>query len=132
MFGMAQATLDDDDLFGEAAEEVEEMVSKELAAARSALPDPDSLWTAEADNVLGVMNTLRTQLDIGEAGSHLREAKKWYTIGSRAGAFEEDDGIDEELAAVTATIDQIESLRESVGVVASGLPQLRDALSTSD
>lgn len=128
---MAQATLEDDDLFGEAAAEVTETVEEELAAAKAALPDADAIWTADADNVLGVFNTLRTQLDAEEAASHLREARKWYTIGKRADAFEDDD-LETEIEELAATLERIEDVHDAVGDVASTLPELRDALSTPE
>ena len=42
--GMAQSTFDDDDLFGEAAEETRAEVEEHLAAAREELPDPDRVF----------------------------------------------------------------------------------------
>ena len=64
-----QSTLADDDLFGEAA---------------ASLPDADAVWDVEADNVLGVLNTLRSALDVGDAADHLRQAKKTFIVGRRA------------------------------------------------
>jgi hypothetical protein len=71
---MSQSTLDDDDLFGEAASEMRTDVEASLAAAREELPAPDEVWTADADNTLGVLNALRSALDVAGAGEHLREA----------------------------------------------------------
>ena len=41
---MSQSTFNDDDLFGEAAEETRAEVEEHLAAARGELPDPDAVW----------------------------------------------------------------------------------------
>ena len=90
---MSQSTLDDEDLFGEAAEEMRTDVEEHLAGARDELPDPDDVWHTDADNVLGVLNALRSELDVGEAREHLRQAKKWYTMGERADAFDDPEDL---------------------------------------
>ena len=79
--GMSQATLDDDELFGEAASEMREDVEDSLSKARAALPESDTIWDVDADNTLGVLNGLRSALDPEDAEDHLRDAKKWYTMG---------------------------------------------------
>ncbi|MFB6219679.1 MAG: DUF5790 family protein, partial [Halobacteriaceae archaeon] len=88
---MSQATLDDDDLFGEAASEMRADVEEHLAAAREELPEADDVWEIEAENALGALNALRSALDAGAAADHLRDAKKWYTMGERADAFDDAD-----------------------------------------
>ncbi len=125
---MSQTTLDDDDLFGEAAGELRTDVEACLENAWEALPDPERMWSAEADNVLGVLNTLRTTLDTEEAHGSLRDAKKWFTIGQRAGAFDADGDLATDVEALEATIAEIEKVREEVGSLASTLPQLRNRL----
>ena len=77
---MSQTTLDDDELFDEAASEMRADVEEALAAARESLPEGDDVWSIEADNALGVLNGLRSALDVGEAGDRFREAK-----GKRSG-----------------------------------------------
>ena len=64
---MSQATLDDDELFDEAASEMREDVESSLDDARAALPESDDIWDAEADNTLGVLNGLKEGLDAGDA-----------------------------------------------------------------
>ena len=128
---MAQATLDDDDLFGEAAGELREDVETHLEAAWTALPAADDVWRAEADNVLGVLNTLRTSLDSEDAGEHLRAARKWYTVGERAGAFDSDGDLAESIEQLSETLDRIDRVKEDVGEVASTLPALRETLAAS-
>jgi len=81
---MSQTTFDDDELFGEAADEMRADVEEHLAAARESLPDADAVWVVESDNTLGVLNALKGALDTGDAEDHLRDAKKWYTMGKRA------------------------------------------------
>ena len=111
---MSQATFDDDDLFGEAATEMREAVETALANAQAELPEPDAIWTAEADNTLGVLNGLRSALDIGDAESELRAAKKQFVVGERADAFEDATELETEIEAVETTITQISAAHESV------------------
>lgn len=125
---MGQTTLDDDDLFGEAAEELAADVTEHLAAARAALPAPDAIWEVDAGNTLGVLNTLRSALDVEEAERHLRRARKWYALGERADAFGEGEDPGEEIAAVAETIERMASMRQEVAAVASALPELRERL----
>jgi len=125
---MSQTSLDDDELFGEAANEMRSDVEASLAEARAALPDGDAVWDVEADNTLGVLNALKTALDVGDAEDHLRDAKKWYTMGERADAFENADDLAEEIGTVADLIEDVEDAREQVGDLTSTIPQLRSTL----
>ena len=71
-----QTTLGDEDLFGEAAEEMRNEVETHLDDARAALPEADAVWDTDAANILGVLNGFKSALDIEDATSHLRQAKK--------------------------------------------------------
>jgi hypothetical protein len=125
---MGQSTLTDDDLFGEAASEMREDVEESLAAASAALPDPDAIWTVEADNTLGVLNALRSALDVEDAADHLRDAKKWYTMGERADAFEDADDLAARIEETEAILTDVEDAREQVGDLTGTIPQLRSQL----
>ena len=125
---MSQTSLDDDELFGEAATEMRSDVEASLAEARDALPDGDAVWDVEADNTLGVLNSLKTALDVGDAEDHLRDAKKWYTMGERADAFEDADDLAEEIETIADLIDDVEDAREQVGDLTATIPQLRSTL----
>jgi hypothetical protein len=125
---MGQSTFDDDDLFGEAAEEVREDIEAALEEARASLPDPDDVWTADAGNVLGVLNGLRSAMDPGEAEEHLRDAKKWYAMGERAQAFADADEIQAEIEAVEEVIAEMRTARDQVSDLAGTVPELRAAL----
>lgn len=124
---MGQATLDDEDLFGEAADELQRDVRSHINDAWEALPDPDAIWAAQSENVIGVLNTLRSSLDVSDAREHLREARKWHTIAVRADAIE-DDTVSDELSDLEEMIASIETMREQVGAVTSELPGLREQL----
>jgi len=128
---MSQATLADDDLFGEAAAEVRADVEEHLAAARAELPDPDDVWAADADNALGVLNGLRSALAAGDAIDHLRAAKKWHALGERADAFEDDD-FGEEIAALENLLGDLDAANEAVGDLAATLPEIRQSLKDAE
>jgi hypothetical protein len=118
---MSQTTLGDDELFGEAAAEVRADVEEHLGKARAELPDPDEVWETDADNVLGVLNGLRSALDAGDAEDHLRQAKKWYTMGDRADAFDDADDL-------AAAIEELETLIESIGDTHNDVSDLTNAV----
>lgn len=125
---MGQTTLDDDELFDEAANEMRADVEESLAKAREALPESDTIWNADADNTLGVLNGLRSALDTDDAADHLTDAKKWYTMGTRADAFEDPEDLEEEIATLDAVFEDIEDAHEQVSDLASTIPELRGAL----
>ena len=129
---MSQTSLDDEELFGEAANEMREDVEASLAEARAALPDADAVWDVEADNTLGVLNALKTALDVGDAEDHLRDAKKWYTMGERADAFEDADDLAEEIATIEALIADVEDAEDQVGDLTATVPELKSTLEDFD
>ncbi|WP_318567214.1 DUF5790 family protein [Salinigranum marinum] len=124
----SQATLGDDELFGEAAAEMRTDVEDHLEAARAELPEPDEVWETDADNVLGVLNGLKSSLDVGDAADELRQAKKWYVIGSRAEAFEDAEDLEAEITELQELVETITEAREQVGELTGTMPQLRGAL----
>jgi len=126
--GMSQATLDDDELFDEAASDMRADVEASLDQARDALPAAEDIWETEADNTLGVLNGLKGALDVGDAEDHLRDAKKWYTMGERADAFEDAEDLAEAIEDVEELISDIEAAGEAVSDLTSTIPALRSAL----
>jgi hypothetical protein len=125
---MSQSTLDDDELFGEAASEMRADVEESLAAARAELPAADDVWKVDADNTLGVLNGLKGALDTGDAVEHLRDAKKWYTMGERADAFEDADDLKEELEELQELVEDITDAHEDVSELTRTVPGLRSTL----
>ncbi|WP_135829456.1 DUF5790 family protein [Halorussus halobius] len=125
---MSQTTLDEDELFGEAASEVREDVEASLDEATAALPDADAVWNVDADNTLGALNALRSALDAGEAEDALRDAKKWYTMGERADAFEDAADLEARIERVEEAIADVAAAEEQVGDLASTVPGLKNAL----
>lgn len=129
---MTQATLDDDELFDEAATEMREDVETSLASAKAALPSSEAVWEAEADNTLGVLNGLKGALDTGDAEEHLRDAKKWFAIGRKADAFEDGEDLEAEIAELEATLSSIVEAHELVGELTATVPELRGALEDAE
>ena len=125
---MAQTTLDDEDLFSEAASEMREDVESSLERAEAALPDPETFWEIESENTLASLNTLSSALDAGDATDHLRDAKKWYTMGEKADAFDDADDLAAEIARVEKLVGDVESAGEQASDLASTVPELRDAI----
>jgi ABC-type transporter Mla subunit MlaD len=128
---MSQASLADDELFGEAAAEIREDVQTNLETARDALPDAEDVWDVESDNTLGVLNGLQSALDTDDAADALRDAKKWYTVGQRADAFEDDD-LAAAIDRVESRIDAIESAHDNAAELAATIPELKSVLAEDD
>lgn len=126
---MSQSNFDDDELFGEAAEEMHEEVEHHLSAARAELPTPDSIWETSADNVLGVLNGLKSALNVGEAADHLRQAKKKFMIGSRADLFEAPEELEAEIEALDGLLETVDSANQEVSELTATIPALRGDLS---
>ncbi|WP_227133282.1 DUF5790 family protein [Halorubellus salinus] len=125
---MSQTSLDDDELFGEMASEMREDVEDALEKARENLPEADDVWETDADNVLGVLNGLRSALDVGDAEDHLRDAKKAFVMGKRADAFEDAEDLEEAIETVEDLVGTIEDAHDQVGDLASTVPELRSTL----
>ncbi len=126
---MGQTTLgDDEELFGEAASEAREEVQTHLRAARSKLPTAEAVWETDANNVLGALNGLSAALDTGDAVEELRQARKRYVLADRAGAFDDDEQLADELESMTELVETLESTHEQVSALTSTVPQLRGEL----
>ncbi|MEF8856704.1 MAG: DUF5790 family protein [Haloplanus sp.] len=125
---MSQTTLGDDELFGEAAAEMRADVEEHLEQARAELPGAADVWETEADNVLGVLNGLRSALDVGDAEDHLRQAKKWYTMGERADAFEDAADLAAAIEELEDLIASIDEAHADVSDLTNAVPELRGAL----
>lgn len=124
---MGQATLDDD-LFDEAVEDINGMIEGALDEAEAALPDAEAVWNPPGDNLLGRLNSLRSELDAAAARDHLREARKWVAVAERTDEITLDDAVEDRLARVASAITALEDAREATGELTSALPELRERL----
>lgn len=127
---MAQSTLEDDELFDEASDEMREDVEDALEEARDALPDADGIFDVEGDNIIGVLNSLKSELDAGEAEEALREAKKWFGIGKKADVFDEEfvDEAEEELEELEEALTSLNDAEDSATELTDSLASLKSVL----
>jgi hypothetical protein len=125
---MSQSTLGDDELFGEAADEMRSDVETHLGAARAELPAADAVWDTEADNIIGVLNGLGAALDVGDAEDELRQAKKWFSVGERADAFDDAADLAAAIEDVEETLTLVVDAGEQANALTSTMPELRSAL----
>ena len=125
---MSQATLDNDELFDEAASEMREDVESSLADAKAALPESDDIWDADADNSLGVLNGLKGALDTGDAEDHLRSAKKQFVVGKKADAFDDADDLEADIAELEGLFESIVEAHDQVSDLTATIPELRGTL----
>ena len=75
-----------------------------------------------------MLNGLRSALDTGDAADHLRDAKKWYTMGERADAFEDAEDLRDAIDDLEGLFGTIETAREEASDLAATLPELRGDL----
>jgi hypothetical protein len=125
---MAQTTLDDDDLFSEAASEMREDVESSLAQTREALPDPGAFFDIDADNSLAMLNRLSSTLETDGAADHLRDAKKTLVVGEKADAFDDADDLASEIERLEELIGDVEQAQQQADELSSTVPQLKNAL----
>lgn len=127
---MAQSTLEDDELFDEASDEMREDVEDALEEARDALPDADDIFDVEGDNIIGVLNSLKSELDAGEAEEALREAKKWFGIGTKADVFDEEfvEEAEEELEELEEALTSLNDAEDSATELTDSLASLKSVL----
>jgi superfamily I DNA/RNA helicase len=129
---MSQTTLGDDDLFDEAASEMREEVEEHLDACRATLPDAAAVWETESDNVLGVLNGLKSALDADDALEHLRQAKKQFVLGKRADAFEDADDLEAAIDELEELVGMLDEASQQVGALTTTVPELRGTLQDLD
>ncbi|MFB6254855.1 MAG: DUF5790 family protein [Halobacteriaceae archaeon] len=125
---MSQSSLDDEELFGEAAAEIRSDIENALENAESTLPNADDIWNIDADNSLGMLNGMKAAMDYEEAEAHLRDAKKWYMMGQRAEAFDNPDELKERIDEFESIIQDMETAEEHIQALTSLLPDLRNQL----
>jgi len=127
---MAQSTLNDEELFDEASQEMRGDVEEALEDAREALPEEDDVLNVEGDNIIGVLNSLNSGLEAGEAEGSLREAKKWFSIGKEADAFDDDfaEETDEDIAEIEDALGALKDAEESATDLTDAVASLKDTL----
>lgn len=124
-----QASLDDEELFSEASEEIESKVEESIEDFRSSLPDSTSIMEVEGENIVGVLNSFKSGLE-AETKEPLREAIKWFEVGKRADAFDEEfiDNIEEEIDNLNSIAKSIDDAKESTMELTDAIAELKRSL----
>jgi len=127
---MAQSTLEDDELFDEASDEMRDDVEEALERARDALPEADDVLDVEGDNIIGVLNSLKSELDKEGASEPFREAKKWFGIGERADVFDDEfvEETEEEIEEIEEALEAIEEAAETATELTDSVASLKGSL----
>lgn len=115
-----------EELFQEGAAELRADVDEAMAAVHRELPESEAVWEVSAENTLGVLNTLRSELKVEDAEAHLREAKKWYLLGKEAGVF--GDEARAEIEHVEEVIGRMKEADALLADLSAEVPQLRSEL----
>lgn len=122
---MSQTAFDEDELFGEAASELKTDVQDALDQAWEALPRAETIETTDGATVSEVLGNLDSKIDPDGVETALQEAKKQYTIGSRADAFDDEFSTD-----VEAEIEELHTALDAIDTITTTSAELTDALST--
>lgn len=118
---MSQTTFDEEELFDEATEEMQADVDDALARAREQLPGEEAILAADDDDLLTVIDSLTTTLDVDEVETALQEAQKAFVIGQRAEAF--DDDYISETEAIIATLKETTDALQAIDTAATDLAE---------
>lgn len=124
-----QASLDDEELFSEASEEIERKVEDSIEAFRSSLPDSTSIMEIEGENIVGILNSFKSDIEV-ENKEYLREAIKWFEVGKRADAFDEEfiDRIEGEIDNLNNIAKSIDNAKESTMELTDAIAELKRSL----
>jgi hypothetical protein len=106
---MAQTPFDEDDLFEEATQQMQAEGDDALARARDAVPDTDTVLTADEDDLDAILNALSSTLASEEIETALQDAQKAFVLGQRADAFD-DEYITKTQAAIETLTETVETL----------------------
>ncbi len=117
-----EASLDDEGLFSEASEEIERKVEDSIEAFRSSLPDSTSIMEVKGENIVGILNSFKSDIEV-ENEEYLREAIKWFEVGKRADAFDE-----EFINHMEGEIDNLNNIAKSIYDAKEITMELTDAI----
>lgn len=122
---MSESMFDDDELFAEAAEELQVDVDDALTRAREHVPAEEVVLGADQDELQAVLASLTTTLDIEAIKDALQEARKAFVMGRRADAFD-----DEYIADTEATMTTLEDTVTTLQNIEAAATDLTEALTT--
>ncbi len=127
---MEQMKLDSDDLFSEASEEIKDDVEEAIEDAKDSLPDIDEIMEVEGENIIGVLNGLKSDLSVDNGVEPIREARKWFEMGKRAESFDDEyiEEKQEELDDLIEIFDLIEKAEDNATDLTDSLANLKKHL----
>jgi len=121
---MAQLSFDDDELFTEAAEDMQTEIEKSVTAATSTLPSEDALVESDADSLLNALESIESEIDIDAVEAALTDVKKTFLLGQRADAFDS-----EYVSTTETTISELDETVTTLREIETATAELSDALS---
>lgn len=123
-------TDDNDALFDEASDELQEEVREDLSDAEEALPDADAFWELDSGNVVGVLNQLQSTVKVEDAQDSFQEARKSFLLGEKADAFseEEQENFESRFEDIEDAVTSMTEVRESVENIIPKVPEVKSAL----
>lgn len=114
------STQSEDELFEQAASEVQEDIETALEEAQSELPPSDAIWSVDdASNILGVLNAVQKEAESADIEESLVEARKWMVLCHEAEALDDD-----ELDQLSETIEELEQVAEHLEIVEEHVAEL--------
>lgn len=120
-----------DELFDEAATELQQTLNTHLENTQEKLPDPDTLLDTDAENLLGALNTLAGTLSVDEALEEYRAARKQYVLGRKADAIDETE-YDDTFEELEELFEKLDALQVDLDDITTSLPEAKTALDISE
>lgn len=122
---------DTETLFDEASEELEEDIRNDLSDAEENLPPVDAVWSPEGENIIGILNQLQSSVDFEDSIESVKEARKSFLLGEKAGAISDDDAeeFEERISQITVSVDNLQEIDEVINDLIPMFPELKGSLS---
>lgn len=121
---MTQTSFDDEELFTEAAEDMQTEIEESVSAATATLPSKDALREPDPETLLDALDAVKSEIDIEAVEAALTDVKKTFVLGQRAEAFD-SAYVTETEATITDLEETVATLRE----IETATAELHDALS---
>ena len=120
---MSQASFDHEELFTEAAEDIQSEIEESLTAATAAVPSHADLVEHDTETAVGALESVEEAVELNEAEAAVADVKKTFLLGQRADAFDS-----EYTAETEATINELEETVATLGAITAASEELREAL----
>jgi hypothetical protein len=123
----------EDELIDEASTDLEKEIIQTLNEVQEELPEVDSFWEVEdGGNVIGVLNSARSGVgDTEKVVSLLKEAKKTYVLGKRAGVFDDNSELGEMIDSRVELVESLDMVEGLFDELIPELPQIKEDVENS-